>query len=93
VGVFTESSMGGGDGPREATQKVVLEIWAPGRQGFWESKWLASALVAGTPTRLNSIRDRCSVDTDLATWLEWKGGSPPYEVFASYSTRITSFNG
>jgi hypothetical protein len=50
----------------------VLEIWAPGWQGFWESKWLASALVAGTSTRLNSIGDRFSLDTDLTTWLEWR---------------------
>ena len=38
-----------------------------------KQKWLASALVAGTPTRLNSIGNRSSLATDLTTWLEWRG--------------------
>ena len=39
----------------------MLEIWAPGRQGFRESKWLDSRLVAGRSLRLNRIGHRLNL--------------------------------
>jgi hypothetical protein len=67
---------GGGETASRSTQKVdrgVGDLGSPGVAGVLGKQWLASALVAGTSTRLNSIGDRFSLDTDLTTWLEWRG--------------------
>jgi hypothetical protein len=47
----------------------VGDLGSPGVAGVL-GKQMA---VAGTSTRLNSIGGRFSLDTDLTTWLEWRG--------------------